>query len=69
MKICSKTHQIALFKKFTKGSKPPNPPNKLVASYFAACNSPSPPKSWPPLAYPAYACGLLQRNLFEEMHS
>ena len=26
MKICSKTHQIAPFKKFFRGSMPPNPP-------------------------------------------
>ena len=43
MKICSKTHQIARFKKFFRGSIPPNPPppSKRLAS--------PPPKSWPSL--------------------
>ena len=41
-----------------------------VASRFAACNSPSPTKSWVlPLANPAYAHALLLRNLFEEICS
>ena len=49
---------------------PPNPPsNRLATPRFAACHSPSPPKSWPTLANPAYVHGLLLRNLFEEMRS
>ena len=75
MKICSKTHQIALFKKNFLGKHAPEPPRKCLAtprdaSRVAACNSPSPPKSWViPLANPAYAHGLQLRNLFEEMRS
>ena len=68
MKICSKTHQIAPFKKNSQGIMPPNPPSKRLATpRFAACHLPSPPKSWPPLVNPAYVHGLLLRNLFEEM--
>ena len=60
MKICSKTHQIAPFKKISRGSMPPNP----LANAW-----PSLPKSWPPLANPAYVHGLLLRNVFQEMRS
>ena len=65
MKIYSKPHQIAPFKKNFSGKHAPKPPRKrlatpLVATCFAACNSPSSSKSWvPPLASPAYAHGLL----------
>ena len=49
MKICSKTHQIELFKKNSPGKHAPNPPSKRLAmppaaSSLAACNSPSPQK-------------------------
>ena len=59
----------------SRRSMPPNPPKKRlatphVASCLAAYNSSSPPKSWVlPLANPAYAHGLLLRNLFEKMRS
>ena len=75
MKICSKTHQIASFKKLFSGKHAPDPPSKRlatprVASRFAACNNYSPsPQKVTPLANPAYAHGLLLRNLFEEMRS
>ena len=62
MKICSKTHQIAPIKKIL-GSMPPNPPSKRMTTPRVAS------KSWYPLANPAYAHGLLLRNLFEEMRS
>ena len=67
MKICSKTHQIAQFKKKFRGSMPPNPPSKRMATPRVAAPTPPPPKknSWPPLANPAYAHELLLRNLFE----
>ena len=66
MKICSKTHQIAQFKKKILGSMPPNPPSKRVATPRVARLHPPPKKnSWPPLANPAYAHELLLRNLFE----
>ena len=50
--ICSKTQQIAPFKKISRKSMLPDPPSKRlatprVASRFAACNSPSPSKSCP----------------------
>ena len=49
---------------------PPPPPNKRMATprvtkRFAACHSPSPPESSPPLANPVYAHGLLLSNIFE----
>ena len=49
---------------------PQTPPNKRMATprvtrRFAACHSPSPPESSPPLANPAYAHGLLLSNIFE----
>ena len=62
MEICFKTHRITPFKKIELPSKLLATPR--VASRFAACHPPS-----PPLANPAYAHGLLQRNLFEEMRS
>ena len=42
MKICSKTHQIAPFKKIFSGKHAPEPPSKClatprVASRFTAC--------------------------------
>ena len=57
-----------------------NAPSCTIQKYFfgEACPEPlskrwatrcKPPKSWPPLANPAYAHGLLLRNLFEEMRS
>ena len=49
---------------FFRGSMPPNPPSKRMATPRVA--SPPPKKnSWPPLANPAYAHELLLRNLFE----
>ena len=56
MKICSKTHQIAPFKNLFRGSMPPNPHSKRMATPSVA--SPPPPQkknSRPPLANPAYA--------------
>ena len=65
MKICSKTHQIAQLKKKFRGSMPPNPPSKRMATPRVA--SPHPQKnSWPLLVNPAYAHELLLRNLFED---
>ena len=54
MKICSKTQKIAPFQKNSPGMHALEPPSKRlatprVASSFAACNSPSPPKRWAPL--------------------
>ena len=46
MKICSKTYQIAPFKKFFRGSMPLNPPSKRVAMPRVA--SPPPPPPPPP---------------------
>ena len=43
----------------------PNPPSKRLATPRVASTQ----KSWPPLANPAYAHGLLLKNLFEEVHS
>ena len=65
MKICSKTHQVALFKNIFFGEACPEPPSKRLATPRVA----SPPKSWPPLAIPEYTHGLLLRNIFEEMRS
>ena len=51
MKICSKMHQIAPFKKIFRGSMSPNPPSKRMATPRVA-NPPPPPKkknSWSPL--------------------
>ena len=51
---------------FFRGSMPPNPPSKRVATPRVASPHPPPKKnSWPPLANPAYAHELLLRNLFE----
>ena len=68
MKICSKTHQIAQFKKKFSGKHAPEPP--LANAWLRhASQAPTPPpqkkNSWPPLANPAYAHELLLRNLFE----
>ena len=59
MKICSKTHQIAPFKKIFWEIY-------LMINFLQA-----PKKVPPPLANPAYAhiYGLLLKNLFEEVHS
>ena len=66
MKICSKTHQIAQFKKKFLGSMSPNPHSKRMATPRVASPHPPPKKnSWPPLANPAYAHEQLLRNLFE----
>ena len=51
------------------GKHAPEPPSKRLAtprdaSRFAACISPSPPKSWPSLTNPAYAHGLLYTKKF-----
>ena len=57
---------------FLRGACPRTPLANAMphaASRFAACHSPSPPKSWRLLANPAYAHGLLLRNLFEEMRT
>ena len=66
MKICSKTHQIALLKKISPIKRLAKP---RVASSFAACNSPSPQKVGPTLSNHTYSHGLLLRNLFVEMRS
>ena len=65
MKICSKTHQIAPFQIFFSENHAPEPPSKHLATPRVASTQ----KSWPPLANPAYAHGLLLKNLFEEVHS
>ena len=65
MKICSKTHQIAQFKFFFRGSMPPNPPSKRMATPRVTSPPPKRKNSWPPLANPAYAHEQLLRNLFE----
>ena len=44
MKICSKRHQIAPFKKNFRGSMPPNPPSKRMATPSVASPPPPPPK-------------------------
>ena len=47
IKIHSKTHQIASFQKYSRGSMPPNPPSN--AHGFATCKFPNLKKiSWPP---------------------
>ena len=43
-KIFSKTHQIAPFLKSFSGIKPPNPPNKRVASPHCYKNILNPPE-------------------------
>ena len=63
MKICSKTQQIAPIKLFFRGSVPPNPPSKRVATPRVTSSPPN--NSWPPLANTAYAHELLLRSLFE----
>ena len=62
MKICSKTHQIATLKKTAW-----LPHTSQAASRHATHQAPQ--KVAPPMANPAYAHGLLLRNLFEEMRS
>ena len=54
MKICSKTHQNAPFKKKFSGKHAPNPPSKRLTTPRIASTQ----KSWPPLANPAYAHAL-----------
>ena len=64
MKICSKTHQIAPFKKNFGEACPRNP----LANAWLRYASEAPPQqknSWLTLANPAYAHELLLRNLFE----
>ena len=77
MKICSKTHEIAPFKKkFAEKHMPPNTPSKRLAIRHASqaasqhmqLAQPS-KKVGPLLTNPAYAHGLLLKNLFEEMRS
>ena len=51
-------------KKF-RGSMPPNPSSKRMATPRVASPPPLKKNSWPPLANPAYAHELLLRNLFE----
>ena len=72
MEICSKTHQITPFKIFCRGNMPPNPlanawlrHTSQAASRHATRPAPPPQIVRPPLANPAYAHGLLLRNLFE----
>ena len=67
MKICSKTHQIAQLNFFFRGSMPPNPPSKRMATPRVAIPHPPKKNSWPPLANPAYAHELLLRNIFENL--
>ena len=62
IKIYSKTHQIAPFKKNSRGTCPPNPPNKRVALLWVACPSrhatrpaQTQKKMGPPLPHPVYA--------------
>ena len=71
MKICSKTQQITQFKKISRGNMPPNPPANawLRHELQSGVQLTESPKSWAPLANPAYAHGLLLRNLFGEMRS
>ena len=75
MKIFSKTHQITPFKKFSRVSIPPNATSIRLAtprvrlSRFVHATHPALQKVVPLLANPAYAHGLPQRNLFEEMRS
>ena len=72
MKICSKTHQIALFKKHFLGKHAPKPYWQTPS--YATRRKPlrgmqlaQTPKDWPPLANPAYAHGLRLKKLFKEM--
>ena len=56
IKIHSKTHQIASFQKFSRGSMPPNPP--INAHGFATCKFPNLKKKFlapPPLPNPGDA--------------
>ena len=55
----------APFKKKFSGKHAPNPPNKRLATPHVESTQ----KSWPPVANPAYAYGLLLKNLFGEMRS
>ena len=57
--------QNAPFKKIFRGSMPPHPPSKCMATPRVASPPPQKKNSWPPLAIPAYAHELLLRNLFE----
>ena len=58
-------YQIAPFQKNFRGSMPPNPPSKRMATPSVASPPPQKKNSWPPLSNPAYAHELLLRNLFE----
>ena len=71
MKICSKTHEIATFKKNSRrNSMPLNPPSKRLAIRHASqaasqhATRPGLQKSWAPLANPAYAHGLATTKKF-----
>ena len=50
-----------------RGTMPPNPPSKRMATPRVASTPPPPQKKngWPPLANPAYAHELLLKNLVE----
>ena len=66
MKKCSKTHQIAPFQKKLSGK---HAPKQTLGYHTRRKPLAQPPKKLAPLANPAYAHGLLLRNLFEEMRS
>ena len=56
MKICSKTHQITPFKKYSQGNMPPNPlANAWLRHASRHATRPAPQIVGPPLANPAYA--------------
>ena len=66
MKYAPKRTKLHNSKKIFRGSMPPNPPSKRMATPRVASPPPQKKKnSWPPLANPAYAHELLLRNLFE----
>ena len=65
--------QNAPFKIIFSGKHAPDPPSKRLATprvtaTLQHATRPAPQKVGHPLANPAYAHGLLLRNLLEEMH-
>ena len=59
--------QSCTIQKIFRGSMPPNPPSKRMATPRVASHPP-PKKNkniWPPFANPAYAHELLLKNLLE----